>query len=148
MPKARLDIVNVRQTRLPSLHHWSPISRCLNRSPEMRTTPHINTAYRLACVHAKTVVRHVPSTAASRQQSCRLQRRTEPCLRHRLFMSDTRASDCQQPTKRIDERHSHSGEPPNSSFRHPPRREDRDERRGATDSRRSDDVEPYILAGS
>jgi len=55
-------------------------------------------------------------------------------------MSATRASDCQQSTRRIDERRSYSGEPPNSSFRHPPGREDRDERRGATDSRRSDDV--------
>ena len=37
-------------------------------------------------------------------------------------VSATRASDCQQPTRRIDERRSRSGEPPNSSFRYPPRR--------------------------
>ena len=57
------------ETRLPSLHHWSRISRCLDRSPEMLSwTPphsfHANTAYRSVCVHAKTVVPVLPRSVS------------------------------------------------------------------------------------
>jgi len=126
------------ETRLPSLHHWSRISRCLDRSPEMRSwTPphscHANTAYRSVCVHAKTVV-------PPRSVTCSITPVVvpPPAPYRTMSTAETVQSVPQgHPIVNNQPDESRSSEPRDSSSRHPTRRQNRHERRSATDSLRS-----------
>jgi len=107
---------------------------------------HANTAYRSVCVHTKTVVPPrsvtcsitpaiVPLPAPYRTMSTA---ETVPSVPqgHPIVNSQPDESTSSSSVSR-------SSEPRYSTSRHPPRRRNRHERRSATDSLRSDDVEPY-----
>ena len=102
-----------------------------------------NTAYGSVCVHAKTVV-------PPRSVTCSITPVVvpPPAPYRTMSTAETVPSVPQghpivNPTNRRERRVSHSSEPRDSSSRHPPRRRNRHERCSATDSLRSDDVEPY-----